>query len=216
LKGHEIESSLKFHRIRVFGNESVNETSVFSFFFFLFSFATVIKATNISPDIRLVITLKDAFSKNIVDADEDPNPEEHNQLCLQSAKKWLGKFCLAGWPFCVAGQVEKFLTRYSVLKVIFSFLEEKKIEVNRDSNKQPNKQKIKEGVEALEEQEFQDDDIEVQEHDDPSLEEWNDSVKHLSYKYSKRFGLIVGPIETIAVVKPIHFRFESRLFANGP
>ena len=54
------------------------------------------------------------------DTAADFDPEKKNAAMLGLARKWLGKRCLAGWPYPFRATIVSILTETSTFKVFFT------------------------------------------------------------------------------------------------
>jgi len=68
--------------------------------------------------LRLVLTLPNAFRRGVTDdTAADFDPEKKKAAMLGLAQKWLGKRCLAGWPYPFRATIVSILTETSTFKV---------------------------------------------------------------------------------------------------
>ena len=73
--------------------------------------------------LRLVLTLPKAFRRGVTDdTAADFDPEKKSAAMLELACKWLGKRCLAGWPYPFRATVITILTEANTFKVSFILL----------------------------------------------------------------------------------------------
>jgi len=49
-------------------------------------------------------------------------------------------------------------------------------------------------------------DVEVFPNTNEAVTNWQKISQHLSFKYSKRMGILVGPVDAVAMVKPVSYR----------
>ena len=121
---------------------------------------------------------------------QDFDQEKKAANMLAVAEKWLGTRCLAGWPNSFRATVTKIMTETAIYELPEGFQGEK---VTPDAIVVTAKKAEESG--------------------------WQKVSQHLAYQYSKRMGILLGPIDAVAVVRPDSRRLleeDEILLAHSP